>query len=332
MRATDKATAPIGQDDVFTSIILIRSCAGDPVTWVPAPQEAHAYIDTLHVEVRRPVSGAQLSKLRSLCRKAKQMRPNRPNCSKWRRVLHIQNPSRGALEWLRGDLRQEGLITRVDIALDLVVDAEGSAGRLQRFFERHLVQRWRGKRIRTSFGNTRYWANNPMTARNLAVYSDRPSKVTGAACCHIEHRTCTGEACRRRGLGTFDELLDFDSRAFWARELCLKAIDQLKMERAIDRKAVGLLCTRPTPVIIRKLVAEPGKSRRQAIRDNIRGDVAENLNVPACDLHLVDAQHLKDVAGWLADRCLVMVPNEDILMMVERYDNNQDHGHQPISP
>ena len=126
--------------------------------------------------------------------------------------------------------------------------------------------------------------------------------------------------------------MELDYRAFWERELYLKAIDRLKMERAIDRKAVDLLCTRPAPVIIRKLVAEPGKSRRQAIRDNIRGDVAENLNVPACDLHLVDAQHLKDVAGWLADRCLMMVPNDQVLMMVNRYDNNQDHGDQPISP
>lgn len=309
----------------FSRITFVESVTGQPVGWVPAHEGTCAFIDTVHVEVRRPISSLQLSGLKLRCRAAKQVRPGRPNCSKWRRVLHIQNPSCEALLWLQGHLGHEGTITRVDIALDLQVTTNAAAWRLQRFFEQHLVQRWRGKRTKYRFKTTQYWAEivKP-TNRNLTVYSDKPSKVTEAPCCHIEHRTCTAAACRSRGLGTFEELLNLDFCAFWRRELYLKAIDAVKLDRAIERKAKELLVMKPPPLLVQHLVVGQGQRRLQALQEKIAADVAQQLNASANELHHVDAQDLKDVAAWLADRCLMMVPNYHFLMIVERYDNVQE--------
>jgi hypothetical protein len=308
----------------FSRVTLIRSATGHPVGWVPAHEGAHAFVDTLHVEIRRAITSLQLMGLNMRCRVAKQMRPNRPNCSKWRRVLHIQNPSREALQWLRGNLGRKGLITRVDISLDLQVACDGSARRLQRFFEQHLVQRWRGRRITFRYETTRYWADSGLSTRNLVVYSDQPSKATGTHCCHVEHRTVTAAACRCRGLGTFEEILHLDFRAFWERELCLKAIDAVKLDRAIERKAKEKLGINPPPMLVQHLIVARGQTRLQALREKIAADVAGQLNVPADELQQVDAQDLKDEAAWLADRCLMMVPNDRFLMMVDAYDSVQD--------
>jgi hypothetical protein len=194
------------------------------------------------------------------------------------------------------------------------------------------MQRWRGKRITFREKTTQYWSDISPTTRNLAVYSDRPSKVTGTPCCHVEHRRCFADACRRRELGTFQELLDLDYHAFWKRELYLKAIDPAKLERAIDRRARDAMRGNPPPLFVQNLEVGPGQTRRQALRDKISADVARLLNVPPSHLHMVKAQDLKDVAAWLADKCLVMVPNDHFLMMLNRYDSVVDSHHHHVKP
>jgi hypothetical protein len=105
-----------------------------------------SYVDTLQIWTAAPLSPEQLRALRAQCgsvRVFSETLRNRPDLK--RRYL-IQQPSAGALAFLRQEASYVHLINRVDAALDLIVADASAAHQLDTFFLRHKVQRWHGQR------------------------------------------------------------------------------------------------------------------------------------------------------------------------------------------
>lgn len=52
----------------------------------------------------------------------------------------------------------------------------------------HIVQKWRGSRKSNDIEETSYFSYDARTARNIAYYPTKPSKITGQLCGHLEFR------------------------------------------------------------------------------------------------------------------------------------------------
>jgi len=125
------------------------------------------------------------------------------------RTLRIQRPSRTVLEQLPPILGRFELV-RVDLAVDLLFAdspaANAQALALQAFLQAHLTQRWHGMRKMGFAAHGTYWAS-PWKGRNIVIYSDRPSKLAGGPCTHVEMRFYSTKQVRKLGAGSLVELL-----------------------------------------------------------------------------------------------------------------------------
>jgi hypothetical protein len=309
----------MGHDESFTPIALVRSCAGAPVACVPAHHEVHTYIDTLQVWLASPLSPDQLDFLRAHSGGVSIFTGTLRNRPDLRRRCLIQHPSAEALAFLARKASYDHLVNRVDVALDLVVGTAAAARRLHDFFYRHMVQRWHGRRRMAVYRDTTYLAQDRTTARNLVQYCDKLSKVTGGPCCHLELRLKSASACRRAGIEYLDDLLRLNHRKVWAKELCLRAVDQHKLERQIDKAAGQTLMQRPGSGEWLQAHSTEPLTRREAVKRGVKADLAVALRVeggPKVDpdeLHLAPAQAWREVQSDYAKRCLIAVPCEQFL-------------------
>lgn len=152
--------------------------AGELLRDLPEITTRVSYIDTLQVWRAAPLSSAQLRALRGQCGSVSVFSGTLWNRSDLRRRYLIQQPSTGALEFLRHEASHAYLINRVDAALDLIVADASAAHQLDAFFLRHKVQRWHGKRRMEAYEGTTYISRDRWTARNLVQYITKASTRT----------------------------------------------------------------------------------------------------------------------------------------------------------
>jgi hypothetical protein len=117
---------------------------------------------------------------------------------------------------------EDGLLGRFDHtvscaerALNLVTETQRDAERLYRYFKRHLVipnvrktNRWKGREIPgyREFKGTLY-IGNP-NGFEVVIYADKPCKLTGRPCLHIEHRYHSSTTVRKKpGVNQMTDLL-----------------------------------------------------------------------------------------------------------------------------
>jgi hypothetical protein len=278
-----------------------------------------SYVDTLQIWTAAPLSPEQLRALRAQCgsvRVFSETLRNRPDLK--RRYL-IQQPSAGALAFLRQEASYVHLINRVDAALDLIVADASAAHQLDTFFLRHKVQRWHGQRRMRAYEGTTYISRDRWTARNLVQYSDMPSKITGSPCCHLELRLMGAEACRRAGIEFLEDLLDLDHRKLWSKELCLRTMDLRKLERHIDEVAGRVLLRQPE--VAPRWQTEMGGNitKREAVRRRLKAILANTVSIeggPEIEpetLHLAPAQRWVEARPGYARRCLIPIPSVQFL-------------------
>lgn len=187
------------------------------------PSGIYAYVDVVAVWLKAPVFGSDLAWLKSQCGQGGIRVRKGPARFDWsyRQRLQISQPTQQALEWLakRGDV----LLNYVEISLDWIFDQEADRIAAYEFVCRHFVKKHhREQGIRFYAGKqgvTRYtarrWAPNV-----VAIYDDRPSKVTDEIdCVHFDWRSFGIGALRRLGIESVGDLIDFNHREFWRPRL-----------------------------------------------------------------------------------------------------------------
>jgi hypothetical protein len=226
----------------------------------------------------------------------------------WRYKGDLLQPTPQAFQYLMGryPAREQGrrqlyLINGCEVALDLITASRHDAWLLHDCMEMYLVKRWHGKQRlkhvgKRGAGGTTYYGQRRKGPRNdLALYSDKPSKVVaGQPCCHLEWRAQSAQALRRLGIATVADLAGFAFRSFWERRLVLKQVSSsLAIGKAIlgqrRRKHPSPDCARVGQLFLR------GHAQVQAQSE---------------DGGLISAQLVIDHGRrWQAQRCLKPLPN-----------------------
>ena len=142
---------------------------------LPPVRDRVAYIDTFQILVRRALTRDELARLQPYCRRVLQRR-RRGQDRRYRYRLLSQLPQPAFFRELKNLVRTRYCVNRVDLPLDLIGRDVVQARLIREACTNHQVQRWHGKRKRTQYQNSMYWARDRWTRRNFAVYADRPCK------------------------------------------------------------------------------------------------------------------------------------------------------------
>jgi hypothetical protein len=132
----------------------------------------------------------------------------------WRLILNQPSPATIlALDSLA--LRYKGVISRLDIAVDV------PAADLQDQVRQTAVLRWRPKGQMYDSANVTYWIDyrNRRPYRNLAVYADKASRITGEACVHLELRFMRAQSVRAQGIHRPRDLLNINPQALFDKHI-----------------------------------------------------------------------------------------------------------------
>jgi hypothetical protein len=149
----------------------------------------------------------------------------------------MHQPTTEILRYLSGGFDAH-VITRFDVALDLVTRTFGEAEALHNYIERRLVQPRRSPSGVKRFKSTVYYAR-ASARNNIVIYSDKPSKIDGRPCCHIEWRIGRGAAVRAAGVDSAADIVALDHRAFWAKRLVLRDLPAGGMLTRLGRQLRG---------------------------------------------------------------------------------------------
>ena len=195
---------------------------------VPTPLDIDAYIDSVALWLDKKLANTEIRTLKRLCghRHSKQGRPWRSNAYRYR--LHLHQPTKEALRFLDEIVTSRGIgyfINWVDLALDYVFHDESEARLFYVFFDQHLIKPWHGRQQLQYVETTRYTSERRWVRNQIILYCDKPSRISGEPCTHLEWRVRTKGATQARKLGDLQNLIAFDHRAFWRTQLVLKQID-----------------------------------------------------------------------------------------------------------
>src|SRR4051794_27422526 len=186
----------------------------------PRPKAVYWYIDSLQLWLTKPLSSGQFRSLRSKCGSVHVWNGPAPWPSSYVQRLQLGQPSLEALQFLSGIIRDAHL-NAVEIALDWVFEDEEALDDAFEFACRHHVKhhhRDQGVRFYPGKkGRTRY--SGPRNAPNvLAIYADRPCRITGEFhCLHFDWRIKGSAALRRAGISSVRDLLGFNHGRFWVK-------------------------------------------------------------------------------------------------------------------
>lgn len=136
--------------------------------------------------------------------------------------------------------RNPPLVIYLEIALDIIVENEQVLSRAFDAFNRCFVQLWNGKHGAIDFVNGGMSTGRRWNGKYATGYISKPSPVTGEVnCLHIEYRICSAQAVRAVGVNSIADLLTFDFRAFWEKNLILRQIDVERLGRHVLNKRFG---------------------------------------------------------------------------------------------
>jgi hypothetical protein len=196
-----------------------------------------------------------MNHLRTLC--GKLYTSESPECKGRRRTIVVRNqrctyfvelyqPSREALQYLVENTQPpiQYFINHVEVSLDFFTDTEDHLEKIARFFRRYRVRLWHNSEWLTIVYKKHRDHLDPemfplqgltyterrsrrkgqaLSPVNYITYADKPSKINGQPCCHLEVRLQNVLAVRRARLTTFDTLLHPDFfYDFWKKHLQLR--------------------------------------------------------------------------------------------------------------
>jgi hypothetical protein len=257
------------------------------------------YIDTVQIVLRRRLSPDDARRVIELNHSGKVILEPRPAWQEYRFRIRLHQPQPDALMFL-AKVASEYLVNRIDIAVDFITASREAADELREFLNRHLTQRWHGKRRRSTVEGTIYFSL-PWRRRNIAVYNLREAPHI----CHVETRLYGAQTLRRYGIRSLRDVIDLDGGAIITRNCRLSALVWKNVQRAIDRIAGN--------TILHRYRRYGMKSSRAEAREEYEGHIMQ--------FFLTDDLTLKE---------LPLVPTQ---MWIERFPHLVDNAvtHRPFN-
>lgn len=128
-------------------------------------------------------------------------------------------------------------VYRVDIAIDFVTKTIADAWAVGQFLIRCVLHKWHGDKRSNQSGDT-YYSSRAGAPRNLAIYSDKPSKTGLGPCAHLELRFRGLARCRSSKVDDLDQLAKgLDAFALLRHETRLRWFDQNTFDSFLEKTA-----------------------------------------------------------------------------------------------
>ena len=118
-----------------------------------------------------------------------------------------------------------------------MIDSE----KINDFLDRCQIKLWHGKQQLGHYQTTTYSSKDRWVNNEIVRYSDKPSKMTGTPCCHVEWRMFRTGTIRTAGINNLLNLMDFNHHNFWKkrfqlREINLESLGKYFMKRSRHKK------------------------------------------------------------------------------------------------
>lgn len=196
------------------------------------------YLDTVEMFVRNwPRAVSVIASIQEV--RVEKCRDRRGEVCGYRIIVH--QPTKRTLRLLE-QMReaQKGALCRFDVAFDFVGP---NAERLKEWLAKHMVMKWRRDGFMLDIDGTTYWVEqarrNQRSARDVALYADRLSKVTGDECCHFDLRFQRAQSCRQAGYHAITDLLSVNPAELFSKYLRLVDFDIEPLIQRLQRAAVN---------------------------------------------------------------------------------------------
>jgi hypothetical protein len=111
---------------------------------------------------------------------------------------------------------------RVEVALDLATTTKGAACKVWDALVQHISLSRLRSPVHIEENVTAYWGSRK--GKSVAAYYDKPSKVTGGHCAHIELRATDSRTIAALGAQTLEELADLRLKSVLKKHLRLIAL------------------------------------------------------------------------------------------------------------
>ena len=193
----------------------------------PKPLDTQAFFDVVRIRLAKKPRNTEIKELKRR-NKGRVKFPRQINpvvgfpC-----VIALQQPTTTALKYLASlakDRNIDHYVSYVEFALDVILRDSADANTLGEYVLARLIQPWFRGDIRL-FDHACYFGARKWGRQQLVLYWDRPSKIHGTSCVHIEFRVSAKAPLRRLRANTLTKLIKFDHREFWKIHLRLEEVD-----------------------------------------------------------------------------------------------------------
>ncbi len=160
------------------------------------------------------------------------------------KVLDIKQPKRETLLYLKRCIYDPLLINKAEIALDQIFSSRQEAELFQMFLVQSLIQPGNDQPVvvtnDTVYFKRRKTRKGRLSDKNYVIYSKKGARwYHDAPCTHFEVRYNTSGELRKLGIARIDDLLAFDFKAYFAKELHLYQIDNDATLARMAKRVVG---------------------------------------------------------------------------------------------
>ncbi|MBY0511879.1 MAG: hypothetical protein K2P94_17220 [Rhodospirillaceae bacterium] len=234
------------EDDNFRQRVLREfECASAGIL------KGNTYFDQLLIWTRERIPSEVFKKVAKLAGKFHPHRAKPENKFHMKRLgwtwaYRLYQPSMEALQTLADGLEGGTLINYLEISIEIEMQGAEAKCALTSFLERHI---WQGHRspgpLPVEYQGTVYTSARD-SRNNIVMYADRPSKISGhKECIKLEYRVRESRGCALKGVKTLADLINFDHKTFWSKQLRLGAVDLNRLELALRNSS--------RPIKLRKL-------------------------------------------------------------------------------
>ena len=210
------------------------------------PSAVSCYIDTLELFFRFPPKG--IGKLRALQGLIPQLIPCRDrNGFNWGFRLVVHQPKRATIQELsKLQKKYKAKLCRLDVAADFILLDSEACQTFRSWFEKSALLKRRRVGSMVDEENTTYWISHRERARlgkkrrrDLALYGDKPCKLTGEMdCVHVELRLMCTDAVRKAGFHYARDVINVDPSRLFKNHIKLVIFDPQPAKQRLMRSMV----------------------------------------------------------------------------------------------
>lgn len=223
-------------------------------SWIK-PAASYDYRDRIRFWLKTPLSEAEENRLRALCDHLDPRNKRARFDHRYIQLVTVTRPSDAFLTLLKD--RDDLLLNYVEFSRDFIFQTEQECEAAFAFaIEHYIVKNRHGQRTRLYIGkkSTSAYSGPRAATQILAIYADKPCRITGELyCLHFDWRISRVQTLRRLGINGISDLLTFNQTAFLNERLMFGCLDAEHIGRALansQRKADET--SRRKPIIVSK--------------------------------------------------------------------------------